>query len=52
VLATADDLMTRAQSLTASVGRYFADLDHGSIKVGVLHSLSGTLTASARPLQQ
>ena len=52
VLATADDLMTRAQSLTASVGRYFADLDHGSIKVGVLHSLSGTLTASERPLQQ
>ena len=52
VLATADDLMTRAQSLTASVSRYFSDLDHGSIKVGVLHSLSGTLTASERPLQQ
>jgi urea transport system substrate-binding protein len=52
VLATADDLITRAQSLTASVGRYFADLDHGSIKVGILHSLSGTLTASERPLQQ
>ncbi|HWK94558.1 MAG TPA: transporter substrate-binding protein [Pseudolabrys sp.] len=52
VLTTADDLITRAQSLTASVGRYFADLDHGSIKVGILHSLSGTLTASERPLQQ
>ncbi len=52
VLATADDLIVRAQSLTASVGRYFADLDHGSIKVGILHSLSGTLTASERPLQQ
>ncbi|RDV04042.1 transporter substrate-binding protein [Undibacter mobilis] len=52
VLSTADDLIARAQSLTASVSRYFADLDHGSIKVGILHSLSGTLTASERPLQQ
>jgi urea transport system substrate-binding protein len=52
VLATADDLITRAQTLTASVTRYFSDLDHGSIKVGILHSLSGTLTASERPLQQ
>lgn len=52
VLSTADDLITRAQSLTASVTRYFADLDHGSIKVGILHSLSGTLTTSERPLQQ
>jgi urea ABC transporter urea binding protein len=52
VLATADDLMARAQSLTGSVGRYFEDLDHGSIKIGILHSLSGTLTVSERPLQQ
>jgi urea transport system substrate-binding protein len=52
VLSTADDLITQARSLTSSVGRYFADLDHGSIKVGILHSLSGTLTASERRLQQ
>jgi urea ABC transporter urea binding protein len=52
VLSTADNLLERAQSLTSSVERYFADLDHGSIKVGILHSLSGTLTASERPLQQ
>jgi len=52
VLSTAGDLIDRAQSLTASVGRYFANLDHGSVKVGILHSLSGTLTASERPLQQ
>ena len=52
VLTTADDLISRAQSLTAQVGRYFSDLDHGSIKVGILHSLSGTLTTSERPLQQ
>ncbi|HVZ50452.1 MAG TPA: transporter substrate-binding protein [Pseudolabrys sp.] len=52
VLATAGDLIDRAHSLTASVGRYFTDLDHGSVKVGILHSLSGTLTTSERPLQQ
>ena len=52
VLTTTDDLIERARSLTASVSRYFADLDHGSIKVGILHSLSGTLTTSERPLQQ
>ena len=28
VLETADDLIARAQSLTSSVSRYFADLDH------------------------
>jgi urea transport system substrate-binding protein len=52
VLETADDLFGRSQVLAESVGRYFADLDNGSIKVGILHSLSGTLTASERPLQQ
>ena len=52
VLATAEDLIGRAESLADSVSRYFADLDHGSIKVGILHSLPGTLTASERPLQQ
>jgi urea transport system substrate-binding protein len=52
VLATTEDLIERAQSLASSVSRYFADLDHGSIKVGILHSLSGTMTASERPLQQ
>lgn len=52
VLTTADDLIGRAQLLTSSVTRYFSDLDHGSIKVGILHSLSGTLTTSERPLQQ
>jgi len=52
VLMTADDLIQGAQSLTSQVTRYFSDLDHGSIKIGILHSLSGTLTTSERPLQQ
>jgi urea transport system substrate-binding protein len=52
VLGTADDLVNRSQSLVTSVKRYFTDLDHDAIKIGILHSLSGTLTASERPLQQ
>jgi len=35
VLSTTDELIGRAQSLTSSMTRYFADLDHGSIKVGI-----------------
>ncbi len=45
VLSIAEDLIGRAESLASS------DLDHGSVKVGILHSLSGTLTASERPLE-
>lgn len=52
VLRTAQDLLDRSQTLVTSVNGYFANLDHGAIKVGILHSLSGTLTGSERPLQQ
>jgi urea transport system substrate-binding protein len=52
VLGTADDLATRSQVLVESIGGYFKELDHGAIRVGILHSLSGTLTAAERPLQQ
>jgi urea transport system substrate-binding protein len=52
VLGTAEELIDRSQGLVSTVGRYFTDLDHGAIKVGILHSLSGTMTASERPLQE
>ena len=52
VLGTADDLASRSQALVGSIGGYFRELDHGAIRVGILHSLSGTLTAAERPLQQ
>ena len=52
VLGTAEELIDRSQGLVTTVGRYFTDLDHAAIKVGILHSLSGTMTASERPLQQ
>jgi urea transport system substrate-binding protein len=51
VLTTANDLIDRSQWMLDAVERYFANLDSGSIKVGILHSLSGTMTASERPLQ-
>jgi urea transport system substrate-binding protein len=52
VLTTADDLLGRSQWLAEAVSRYFSDLESGSIKIGILHSLSGTMTASERPLQE
>ncbi len=51
VLGTAEDLVGRSEWLSSAIASYFTDLEHGSIKVGVLHSLSGTMTASERPLQ-
>ena len=52
VLATAEDLLGRSQWLVDAVTRYFSDLEFGAIKIGIMHSLSGTLTASERPLQE
>jgi urea transport system substrate-binding protein len=52
VLGTVDDLAARSQALVESIGGYFKELDHGAIRIGILHSLSGTLTAAERPLQQ
>ncbi len=52
VLGTAEEMVGQAQGLVATVDRYFTDLDHGAIRVGILHSLSGTMTASERPLQE
>ncbi len=50
VLSNARNLMAGSQQLVASFRTYFEDLASGSIKVGVLHSLSGTVTAAERPL--
>ena len=52
VLTTAEDLLGRSKWLADAISRYFSDLEHGSIKIGILHSLSGTMTASERPLQE
>ena len=51
VLTTANDLIDRSQWMMDAVERYFVNLDSGAIRVGILHSLSGTMTASERPLQ-
>ncbi|HEY8065885.1 MAG TPA: transporter substrate-binding protein [Methylosinus sp.] len=51
-LSTADALLGRSRALVGAVGRYFADLENGAIRIGILHSLSGTMTSSERPLQE
>ncbi len=50
VLDNARTLMGRSENLVASFKTYFQDLASGSIKIGILHSLSGTLTTEERPL--
>jgi urea transport system substrate-binding protein len=52
VRMTAEHLLDRSEWLLTAVSSYFSNLEHGAIKVGILHSLSGTMTASERPLQQ
>jgi urea transport system substrate-binding protein len=52
VLTTAEELLGRSKWLADAISSYFTDLEHGSIKIGILHSLSGTMTASERPLQE
>jgi urea transport system substrate-binding protein len=52
VRTTAEDLLGRSHGLAGAVERFFADLDGGAIRVGILHSLSGTMTSSERPLQE
>ncbi|OAI29961.1 hypothetical protein A1351_10060 [Methylosinus sp. R-45379] len=51
-LAAAETLLDSSKSLVCAVDRYFADLDNGAIRIGILHSLSGTMTSSERPLQE
>ncbi len=49
MLTSAENLMDGSQSLTARFRGYFKELESGSIKVGILHSLSGTVTLVERP---
>lgn len=50
VLDNARSLLAGSEKLVHEFRSFFADLASGSIKVGILHSLSGTLTAQERPL--
>ncbi|WP_196408756.1 transporter substrate-binding protein [Methylosinus sp. H3A] len=51
-LSATDALLDHSRSLIGAVDRYFADLENGAIRIGILHSLSGTMTSSERPLQE
>ena len=50
VLDSAKNLMTGSQALATHFRTYFEDLAAGSIKVGILHSLTGTVTTVERPV--
>ncbi|WP_445682105.1 ABC transporter substrate-binding protein [Radicibacter daui] len=52
MLGTAGELLHQTGQLTGAVDGYFSDLSEGVIKLGILHSLSGTMAISEKPLQQ
>jgi urea transport system substrate-binding protein len=52
VLENARSLITGSEILVEGFKGYFQDLASGAIKVGILHSLSGSVTAAERPLQE
>ncbi len=52
ILQTADALMSRANTFQQAVSAFVTDLESGAIRVGILHSLSGTMAVSETPLQQ
>jgi urea transport system substrate-binding protein len=52
MLGTAGDLLHQTGQLTGAVDGYFTDLNQGVIRLGILHSLSGTMAISEKPLQQ
>jgi len=48
---SAEGLASQSQALKAAVTTFLDDLDHGAIRVGILHSLSGGSAVGERPLK-
>lgn len=44
-------LETQSAALDTEVGRFLTDMSEGGVRVGILHSLSGTMRMSERPLK-
>ncbi len=44
-------LKSQSEALDAHVGQFLADMSGGGVRVGILHSLSGTMRMSERPLK-
>lgn len=52
VKAAAEDLAEQSDTLRQAVDTFLHDLDHGAIRVGILHSLSGGSAVGERPLKE
>ncbi|MFA6022167.1 MAG: transporter substrate-binding protein [Rhodospirillales bacterium] len=51
VREAATDLGTQSETLGQAVTTFLDDLDHGAIRIGILHSLSGGSAVGERPLK-
>jgi len=51
VLEAARALSAQSDTLRQAIGSFLADLDHGRIRIGVLHSFSGAGALGERPLK-
>ena len=51
VQSAAEDLTRQSDTLRGAVTTFLDDLDHGAIKIGILHSLSGGSAVGERPLK-
>ncbi len=51
VRQAAEDLTGQSETLRSAVTTFLDDLDHGAIRVGILHSLSGGSAVGERPLR-
>ncbi len=51
VEAAAEGLTEQSDALRAAVATFLDDIDHGTIRIGVLHSLSGESAVGERPLK-
>jgi urea transport system substrate-binding protein len=52
ILETAEALTQRSTGFQKAVSGFVSDLEGGAIRIGILHSLSGTMAVSETPLQQ
>ncbi len=52
VHSAAEGLMGQSDALGSAVATFLDDLDHGTIRIGIVHSLSGGSAVGERPLKE
>ena len=48
----AEKLTCQSEALRSAVATFLADIDHGAIRIGILHSLTGGSAVGERPLKE